>query len=46
MPSTNAMASENMWVHLKDGILNNCRTTHPELTDLPEEVDPEEAAKA
>jgi len=39
------MNNADMWQHLKDGILMNCRTTHQEPTDLAEDVEPEEAMK-
>lgn len=45
LPTTMAMNNEAMWVHLKDGILGNCRTKHLEPTDPPEDADPEELMK-
>lgn len=45
LPTTNQMNNPEMWQHFKDGILGCCRTTHLEPTDLPEDVDPEEAMK-
>jgi radial spoke head protein 4A len=44
-PTTNEMNNLEMWQHYKDGILDCCRTTHLEPTDLPEDVEPEEAMK-
>lgn len=45
MPTTLEMNNEGMWQHYKDGILQCCRTIHMEPTDLPEDVEPEEAMK-
>lgn len=39
------MNNSAMWQHFKDGILVNCRTGHLEPTDLPEDVEMEEAMK-
>ena len=46
IPSTNTMASPDMWVHHNVGILKNCRTSHME-PEVPEgeEVEPEELMK-
>lgn len=45
MPTTLEMNNVGMWLHWKDGILQCCRTAHMEPTDLPEDVEPEEAMK-
>ena len=45
LPTTNQMNNAAMWQHFKDGILVNCRTGHLEPTDLPEDVEMEEAMK-
>lgn len=46
-PSTNQMASPDMWVHATKNILKNCRTAHnePEEPEGADDWDPEEAKK-
>ena len=45
MPSTNSMNDASMWLHFKDGILQNCRTSHMEPAELPEDVEMEDFMK-
>lgn len=39
------MNNPAMWQHFKDGILMNCRTTHMEPTELPDDVEMEDVMK-